>query len=231
MRRDLRTVFATVVVAVAGVLVVSTLLQGWDRALTAEGGAIELTGLAVFALGGVLVAWQMPAHAWRRWWPIPAIFVLFCLRELDVHDAFFTPGLLQTRIFTSPVPIWQKAVSALAMGGILLTLVLIVTRGIGPLGRALWQGRGWAWSVVIGVVMAIASVLVDGADRQLAAIGVTLPGAESRFWTAIEEVLELGFALSLLLAVCIWDRTGWPRHGVNATRYGDKVREPQHPIP
>ncbi len=185
-------------------LAVSSLMVGWKQTFTAESGLVELAGLMVFALGAVLsVAW-MPKGALGKWWPIPVVFVLFCLRELDFHNAFFTPGVLQTRIFTSPVPLWQKAVSAAAMSGILLTLVLLMVRGTRPLLSGLWRRQGWAWSIVAGVTFAVASVLVDGADRQLAAIGVALPHAESAIWTAIEEILELGFALSLIFAICRW---------------------------
>jgi hypothetical protein len=183
----------------------SGLWIGWDTTLTSERGMAERAGLIVFALGAVLAMWRMPASAWRRWWPVPTIFVLFCLRELDVHDAFFDPGLLQTRIFTSAVPLWQKVVSAVAMAVVLLTLGALVVRGSGPMVRAMRHGRGWAWGVVVGVCMAIASILIDGADRQLAAIGVTLPQADALIWTALEEMLELGFALSLIFAICMWD--------------------------
>ncbi|WP_392338012.1 hypothetical protein [Loktanella salsilacus] len=198
--------FLIICVLVACSLIVSTLWVGWEITLTSESGMVELAGLIVFALGAVLSLWRMPKDAWRHWWPIPTVFVLFCLRELDVHDAFFTPGLLQTKIFTSAAPLWQKGVSAAAMGGILLTLVLLVMRGTRPLVHALRNGQGWAWAIVGGVCFAVASVLVDGADRQLAAIGVTLPYAGAPIWTAVEEILELCFALSLIFAICKWGR-------------------------
>jgi hypothetical protein len=198
--------FIVVCFLVALSLITSTLSLGWKPTFTSESGMVELAGLLIFALGAVLSIWRMQGGAWRHWWPIPVVFVLFCLRELDVHDAFFTPGLLQTRIFTSPVPLWQKAVSAAAMGGILVTLGLLLLRGTRPLIAGVWNSQSWAWAIVAGVCLAVASVLVDGADRQLAAIGVTLPLADSAIWTAIEEILELCFALSLILAICKWGR-------------------------
>ncbi|MFG6535650.1 MULTISPECIES: hypothetical protein [unclassified Sulfitobacter] len=199
-------IFVVVCVVVVCSLIGSSLWVGWYTTLTTERGAAEQAGLIVFAIGALMSALRMPAGAWRLWWPIPAVFVLFCLRELDVHNAFFEPGLLQTRVFISPLPIWQKIVSALAMGAVVLTLVTLLVRGLRPMAKALRAGQGWAWGVVFGLFCAIASVLIDGADRQLAAIGVTLPYADSLIWVALEEMLELCFALSLIFAICMWGR-------------------------
>ncbi len=200
-------IFAVIFFVVFCSILASGMWTGWDTSMVSEHGTVERAGLTLFALGAAITAARMPASAWPRWWAVPAIFVLFCLRELDMHNAFFDPGLLQTRIFTSPVPLWQKVVSAAAMAFILLTVGSLMIRGSGPFTKALLNKEGWAFAVVLGIGLAISAVLIDGADRQLAAIGVTLPSADSIIWIAVEEFLELGFGLALIFAVCTWE---WP---------------------
>ena len=217
-------IFVVTCVVVACSLIGSSLWVGWHTTLTSEHGAAEQAGLIVFAIGALLSIRLMPAGALRNWWPIPAVFVLFCLRELDVHDAFFTPGLLQTRIFTSAVPVWQKVVSALAMGAVVVTLGALLVRGSRPMAQALRNGQSWAWGGIFGLCCAIASVLIDGADRQLAAIGVTLPDADSLIWVGLEELLELCFALSLIFAICTWDRHPEQDTAAQRDRAGGKAR-------
>ncbi len=197
-------IFSLTCAAVLIGLTISITLIGWVPTLTSERGGAELAGLLVFALATCLSIGKIGLEGLQHWWPIPAVLMLFCLRELDFHDSFFEPGLLHTEIFSSTAPMWQKAVSAGAMVSIFLILIRVVMLGFIPLTRGLLAKKGWAWAIAIGVIVAALSVLIDGDDRQLVAVGIYLPAGYGAHFTALEELFELGFGLSLVVASSIW---------------------------
>ncbi|MCF7701815.1 hypothetical protein [Loktanella sp. M215] len=165
---------------------------------------MELAGLGAFALAAVFSAWRFGLDDLSIWWPVPMILVLFCLRELDIHNSFFEPGILQTAIFSSVAPMWQKAVSAGAMLAVLGVVLRFLLLALPSFWYGLNRRTGWAWSIAVGLLMAVGGVILDGAPRKAAALGLYLNPFYGSVFVAIEEILEMGFAVSLVFAIGTW---------------------------
>lgn len=201
----LAVVFATVLLA----FVASVVLQGGETALLEESGGVEI--LTLLTLAGTAVWSYWPGAGRPVIWPVSAVIALLALRELDVQDWFFEPGLLQSRIFSAPVPVWQKAVSGAAMLGVLATLIALAVRGTGPALRALRAGRDWTLWLASGGLLVAGAMLFDGFGRRLAGYGIDLGAGALLVVASLEETSELVFSLCILVAVVLWRETAPPR--------------------
>lgn len=201
----LALIFAAVLLA----FVASVVLQGGETALLEESGAVEI--LTLLTLAGTAVWSRWPGAGRPVIWPVSAVIALLALRELDVQDWFFEPGLLQFRIFSAPVPVWQKAVSGAAMIGVLATLIALALRGASPALRALRARGDWALWLASGGLLVAGAMLFDGFGRKLAGFGIELSEGALLVVAALEETSELVFSLCVLVAVVLWRETAAPR--------------------
>ncbi|MEM9438641.1 MAG: hypothetical protein AAGA15_16555 [Pseudomonadota bacterium] len=187
-------------VAMAVLIVISVIQQGWEIALRKENGGVERASLYTAVFAAALALALMVRNA-RGILAVPIVLALFALRELDFHDWWFEPGLLHTAIFTSPAPLWHKLVSGAVMAFILLVLAQLVWRGTGPLLKALRERRGWPLLVVLGVALAGLSVALDGLPARM---GPNLSDLGAVIASVTEETGELALFVCLLLAVAVW---------------------------
>jgi hypothetical protein len=190
----------------AGLCAVASLLfQPVLTALAGERGGIEVATVMVLAVLSVMMwlgAWGNLAESWH--WPLAG--TLLVLRELDFHDWFFEPGLLQIGLLTGSAPLWQKAIGALTMVIVIVTFGRVAWAGSRALFRGLRAKAGWAWLVVLAFGLAAISTQIDGIARGPTFLGMT-PGSEVvRIVGVVEEVIELGFALLLVTALQVWAR-------------------------
>jgi hypothetical protein len=183
-----------------GMVAISLAVQGPATAFLSEQGGVEIAAILCLIGGAVLLA----AGTVRAMWHLPALLVLFALRERDFHDWFFDPGLLHADMLTSDAPLWQRAVSLAVMLFILAVLVRTVWFGARPLLRGLWHRAGWAWTLTIGTALAAGSTLLDGAGRKLAPYGIDLSREVQVALGGVEELAELVFALLLILSIRLW---------------------------
>ena len=190
------------ILIVAAYVLVSIMSVGVMQTLTSETGAIEISSFLLAAYTACLTGW-LSRHWGRRFWYVPALLAVFALRELDFHDWFFEPGLLHMGIFESPVPIWMKAVSAVTMITILVTLLFAMFGFVRYIVPAFFRLRGWAVSISVSLVFAVLSQVIDGAGRKLAPYGITLSPETSKALGLLEELLELGFFFLLIHAVIL----------------------------
>lgn len=187
-------------------VVAAIFLQGARVALTSENGGVELATVALIV---ILALWFMvTGAATRRFWMLPAVLVLFALRERDFHNWFYEPGWLQTRVLQGDNPLWQKLVTGAAILAILAVFVLLVIRGAKPFLTSFFTGQAWAWWLTAAGVCGVLSQTLDGAGRKLAPYGITISSELDRALGMTEELAELGLILCLLWAVALFR----PRH-------------------
>ena len=186
-----------------GIVAISLAVQGPATAFLSEDGGVEIAAILCLIGGAGLLVTRARAP---RMWHLPALLVLFALRERDFHDWFFEPGLLHADMLTSAAPLWQKAVSLSVMLFILAVLVRTVWFGARPLLRGLWHRAGWAWALTLGTALAAGSTLLDGAGRKLAPYGIDLSREVQVALGGVEEVAELVFALLVILSITAWSR-------------------------
>lgn len=192
--------------AMAALVVGSLVLQGWDVALRKEHGGVELASFFT-ALFSAAMALVLQATSKRGTMAVPLVLALFALRELDFHDWWFEPGLLHLEIFSGDAPLWQKAVSALVMAGILGTLITLVVRGVRPFWRALIASDGWPWLVIAGCGFVALSLVLDGLPARMDG---ALPRATVILAAITEECGE--FLLFVCLAIAVPVGLNRPAH-------------------
>lgn len=178
-----------------------------------DGGIRAGTGLSLgaWAWAGSRAVSRSPHPILRRFWLVAAVHILFCLRELDVEKWDFEPGLLETAIFSAPVPIWQKVISALAMTCVLYIVGATAVKGAGPLWRGLRASDGWALAVCTAVLCVTLSVLIDHPAKKAEWLGLSLSDAGVVALVTMEEVVEWLMAMLLALASCLYWARNAPR--------------------
>ncbi|WP_425092694.1 hypothetical protein [Tropicimonas sp. S265A] len=171
-----------------------------------ESGAIENASATIFLCGALGFAVLRPDLAFGRGWSVAVIMVLFTARELDFDKRFMEKGILQLRLYTGDYPLDQKLIGAAFVCLILVTLYHLVRHGWRPLIQGLRAAEVWAWSVIVAFVTVVVAKSLDGAGRKLAPFGIELTEPMDFAFVVMEEVLELGFGLLLVFAICSWVR-------------------------
>jgi hypothetical protein len=195
--------FAAILLTVLTILASGLVVQGPQVALTSEAGVVEWLGAGLFAATALVLA----LHGAWLWAVICALFVL---REFDAHDWFFEPGLLHADLLTSAAPLWQKAVGLAVALMILALLVTALWRGARPFLAGLRARQDWALVFAAGFGAAVLSTQLDGLPRKLEPLGITMSPDAQVGVVAVEELLELAFALALLFAATRLTKIGQP---------------------
>ena len=166
--------------------------------LTREGGPFELcsAGFYIAALAALCVRSSVA----RAWPGMIALFAMF-LRELDADKRFTTEGVLSTKIFVYETAVWEKLLAAVVLVVLLASIATLAWRGGPKLARAIVERRAWAVYFTVALVLVVVSKSIDGLGRKLASFGVTVPSAVNARAGQIEEVLELGIPVLLLMAI------------------------------
>lgn len=182
--------------AALGFVALTAVLRGPEAAFKNEWGAVEHASVAV--LLALAAALALAGRRLGRFGFVPAIVLLLALREMDFHNWFHDPGFLQMRVFASDAPLWVKLLGAATMLAILALLALLVLRGTRPVLAGLRRRKSWALVLAGCAALAALAVLLDGPDRTAASLGLALSPGAAFALGALEETLELAFALGLV---------------------------------
>lgn len=181
------------------------LVFGWLRAdepaqFFKEGEAVELVSVLLLAQGAVCWFAVHGRAGWRDW-QIPAILVLFAMREMDFDKRFTDSGLLKLRTYTGDAPLTLKLLGTAAI----LFSLWVIWRILARNGRGWWHslraGRFPAVAVLLAMVMVVFAKALDGLGRKLLDVGIVISGNLDRHAGRIEEVLELAAWWLLSLAI------------------------------
>ncbi len=169
-----------------------------------EGGGVE-SASALLYLGPLLVTLRHPDLG-RMWMP-PLLLGAMALRELDFDKRFTSEGLLSIKVFTYDTALWEKALSVLVLATLAAALVLLLRRRAGAFLRNLARRRHWALYLAAGLALTVVSKSIDGLGRKLEPWGIDLAAAVNDRAGQIEEALELGIPVFLLMAALAARRT------------------------
>lgn len=186
----------------AAVLVDAAWLAPGEK-LTREDGAIE-TLSAVYYLGTLAVLLRL--GGWRTLWPGGVLLLAMALRELDADKRFTSEGILSIKILTHDTAVWEKALGVGVVALLVAAVVALLRRWWRPFVRALRALRTWALAAAGAIVVLVVSKAMDGLGRKLAGIGIRIAPEIDRKAGMLEEVLELGIPILLLVAVASWFR-------------------------
>lgn len=190
--------------ALAGCCVVATIALAVDLVLapagsiTREGGPVELCSAGFYI---VALAALCARSAVSRAWPGMVTLLAMFLRELDADKRFTDEGLLSTKVFVYDIAVWQKLLAAVVLLILLVSVGALIWRGAPRLSRAFAEGRAWAIYLVSGIVLAVLSKSIDGLGRKLAPFGLRVSDVVNTRAGQIEEMMELGIPVLLLMAI------------------------------
>lgn len=173
--------------------------------LTEEGPVERASALLLFALAAAFAAlWPRQAAGPR--WHLPVILLLMCGRELDFDKRFLAEGMLQLRLYSGDAPILHKAIGALVVILVLWCGWRLLRRDVPVWWRAVRRRAAWAWWVLGGTTAVMLAKTIDGAGRKLEPWGITLQPVTEAVLGRLEEGMELGFVVSLLIAMALRHR-------------------------
>ena len=167
-----------------------------------EGGVIEN---ATVILYGVLIALILLLRKmrWCRGNYLSALILLVLLfRELDFDKAFTTMGIFKTSFYKSPsVPLLEKLEAFVVIVLIAVIVTVVLRYYLKNFLTGIRQHRQPELGVAMAVILGLFSKLIlDGLPRKLTKMGFPTGDIVSRKHEVLEETLELGIPVSLLLS-------------------------------
>lgn len=189
-----------VIVALAAVCILSLLAPlEVQKSLKEEGSWIELSTFAAYAaaLAYILVHRLYADLKWIFW-----LIALLLMRELD-FDARFTDAKITKSEFllNTDVPLLQTFYGFSLLAFVAFVAFKVVTiHGKNFLAEAKAASSG-AMASILAIVAAVSSKVIDGARRKFGYVGVELTGNSVIALQLLEEILELGIPLFILVAL------------------------------
>lgn len=191
--------FCTGLILLAVAFDAPALLSGAD--LRREGGGVEtVSAVLLFATAGVFF-FMVPARFWATLYQIPALMILFGMRELDWDKAFTPSGILSARLYTGDHPLATKLVSAVVVLFILIVVARMARQGIPAAVRGMKDHEPWAFFAVTAAFLTVGTKAIDGLVRKLAGIGIEASQQVDVVASTIEEVGECYIPIFAILAL------------------------------
>jgi amino acid transporter len=168
-----------------------------------ESGPVERVTAATYALSALAVwALRHRDDDWRTSLALCTLMAAFSARELDAHKAFTGTSVLRLSWYGGPASPLAKALAALVIIALLLAMVWLVIRHARGLRRR-WRQRQPV-AITLFVFIAVLAV-AKGLDRSVSILVFDLQIGVPLHWkalrTALEEWLELGLSMLLLLGL------------------------------
>jgi len=212
-------VMAIIVLGMISLFVGTELVDEGTRTFIAgENGPIETASaigyMAVLIIMLVQGGWgYLKSHAY-----IFALVAALGLRELDFDKRFTKMGILKSKFYVSPeVPYTEKIIGFLVILILLYCVILLLRRYLRSfLARCLKEVV--PMSAGISLFFIILSKSIDGLSRKLGSLGINISHRISASAESIEEIVELGIPLMLLVsAIAFFNSTN------KSTQYDERV--------
>jgi hypothetical protein len=198
-----------------GILLIVGFLQNaspqFVEKLLQENGLIEsLSAIAWFVAAGVLAVFSY-VRRWHRGFAVTYLLLALAFRELDFHKRFTTMGILKIKFYlNSTVPVLEKIMAGLVLGFLLLMVWFFVKDRIGWFFRRLRNREGPTVALAVFFPLLGSSKILDRLPNALQEAGITFPIAPAGLMRIIEETMELGLPLMMIIIIFHWARkTSW----------------------
>lgn len=168
----------------------------------AESGPIETASASFLILCAVVLSGDIIQGRLPRRWHLVVLTLAAGLRELDWDKAFTDSGIVSLRLYSGTAPLGQKIAGTAVLVLLVVAVVRLLCRDLGPWLSGLRAGRLWSWLLAASLAIYAVAKAMDGLDRKLLSWGVELSALTARTAVRLEEGLEL-FAAILVLQVAI----------------------------
>lgn len=185
------------------ILVVGTMDPRRTQWFLSESGPVESLSAAGYFLCLLAFGVLNREKAWpAKGWYVFVILLIFGLRELDFHSRFTTMGIFKSRFFISAeVPVLEKIIGAAVLLTLVGAIAVLVRHHFRSFVRGVRTLAPAATSLLLAIFLLFFTKGIDGLPRKLADLGVSSPEALEHLFTSIEEVLEMGIPILMLLAI------------------------------
>ena len=200
-----------VAMIIAGAGIALGFLSSSDVAgLYQENGPVEVASVAVWILAALTMVWLSPRQALGERWHVTALFLLFAAREMDFDKRFLSQGVFKARLYSGDSPITEKIIGLCVIAVVLTIVIRLLRRNWRDIWPGVRNGVLWVQVAVLAVLSAVISKTIDGAGRKLQGFGISLSETAEFRLAIVEEILELGFGVLVVLAVCLFHRSQEP---------------------
>jgi hypothetical protein len=172
-----------------------------------EGGGLETVSAVLYVVAAVVFFRHAPAARWGALFHVPALMILFAMRELDFDKAFTPAGILSLRLYSGDASLLTKLVSGTIAAFAVYVILRCVWRGF-PAGlSALRQGALWPWFAILAGGLVVFTKSIDGLGRKLLDFGIEISSDLDATASLIEEVGEAFIPVCAILAIiACWNR-------------------------
>lgn len=167
-----------------------------------EGGLIESVSAAGYFVCLLSLLWIPKDRKPAAGTAILAILLIFGLRELDFHTRFTTMGIFKSRFYVSPeVPVLEKLAGAAVLLILAGAMAYVAKRHFATFLRGIRRLEPGPFSGMIAIGLLFFTKTVDGLPRKLDGLGLASPVALEQFFWIVEEVLEMGIPIFMLIGI------------------------------
>jgi hypothetical protein len=171
-----------------------------------EGGGLETVSAVLYFIAIAVFFAVAPRAVWGRLFHIPALMLVFGLRELDFDKAFTQAGILSIKMYSGPAPLTEKLIAGAVAAGVVYVILRTAWRGVPAVWQALKAGALWPWFAALAGALVAATKSIDGLGRKLLDFGIVISDdldATAALW---EEVGEVFIPVCAILGILAWWR-------------------------
>ncbi len=169
--------------------------------ITQEGGLVEMlsaVGYFVCVAALLIVTRGKVSTCWH------AIIILLGMaaRELDFQRIWTTQTITKGRYyFNADNPLLERLIVIAALAVLVYAVVSLAKEHLRNYFSALKKRRIFAISITMAGALVVVSKLFDGSARKLADWNIIITDSQALLSESIEEVLEMGVPIALLVAI------------------------------
>jgi hypothetical protein len=191
--------FCTLIIGLA--VLVDALFFAQGASLKREGGGLEAISAVLYVLGAGVFFTTVPRAFWVSLWQVPALLILFALRELDFDKAFTSSGVLSTALYRGESALGTKLIAGSVVLFVLVVVYRMLRMGLPAVIRALRARESWAFLVCAAAVTVVVSKSIDGLGRKLLALGIEISAGLDVAASTAEEIGEAFIPVFIILAI------------------------------
>jgi hypothetical protein len=200
-RHYLSISFLVVVILLTLALLPGHLSESARDAYASESGPIQVLSAAGYLVVALMLVRELGSAPLMRNPYLVILPLAMCARELDFHVMFTTMSMTKTSFYVSgDVPIAEKLLAVILIG-VVGWCVVAALRNAPALLSDLRAGRAHAIALLAALALIPASEMLDGVGGKLAAMGIALGEPALVAAESLEEVVELGIPVFLLVSV------------------------------
>lgn len=179
----------------------SLFLEGNERdLLIREGGIVESASWLGYILCAVFMLFKGNVAYLKKYYYLFVYIIFFMLRELDFHTKFTTMGIFKIKFYVSDtVPIMEKFFGVMVILLLLIAGFIMIYRHSKNFFFSLKNKSLVSSGVLIVGFLLGATMILDGISRKLEVLGVHVSNDILIHVNALEEILELGIPVVILL--------------------------------